>query len=57
MPRPESDVLVVRPEVVSAPSDVGAFGVVEAPLSTFERLYNLPSLRKSVILVVLALAG
>ncbi len=56
MPTPESEVLVERPEIEGKPLDASAFGVVEAPLSTFERLYNWPVLRKSVILLVLALA-
>jgi len=55
MQRLEIDVPVARPEIVGAPSDASAFGVVEAPLSTFERLYNWPALRKLLILVVLAL--
>jgi len=53
---PETEVLVTRPEIIGTPSDASAFGVVEAPLSMFERLYNWPALRKAVILVVLALA-
>jgi NitT/TauT family transport system permease protein len=49
-------ILVVRPEIHRQLLDAAAFGVVEQPLSTFERLYNLTWLRKTLILVVLALA-
>ena len=47
MPRPE-----IHRELVGA----SAFGVVEKPLSTFEKLYNIGALRKVAILVVLAVA-
>lgn len=56
MPDAEAAILVHRPEITGKPSDPSAFGVVEAPLSTFERLYNWPILRKTVILLVLAVA-
>jgi NitT/TauT family transport system permease protein len=49
-------VLVMRPEIQRELKDAAAFGVVEQPLSTFERLYNQPALRKAVIIVLLALA-
>ncbi len=48
-------VLVPRPEFHREPVDSSAFGVVQKPLSRFERLYNNGALRKTVILVVLAL--
>lgn len=47
--------LIARPEVHREPVDSSAFGVVEKPLSTLERLYDLAWLRKLLILVVLAL--
>jgi len=46
---------VARPEVRRQPVDSSALGVVEKPLSTFERIYNKGSVRKAAILVVLAL--
>jgi NitT/TauT family transport system permease protein len=49
-------ILVARPEFHRDLLDSAAFGVVEQPLSTFERLYNLAWLRKTVILMLLALA-
>jgi NitT/TauT family transport system permease protein len=49
-------VLVARPEIHRAVSADSAQGVVEQPLSAFERLYNQPVVRKAVIIVVLALA-
>jgi NitT/TauT family transport system permease protein len=49
-------VLVMRPEIHRELKDAAAFGVVEQPLSTFERLYNQPALRKTVLIVLLALA-
>src|SRR5665811_945553 len=47
--------LVTRPEIHREPVDSAAFGVVEKPLSTFEKLHNIAGLRKTVILLVLAL--
>jgi len=44
-----------RPGIRREPVDSSALGVVEKPLSTFERIYNRGSLRKAAILVVLAL--
>lgn len=51
-PMSESD--VIRPELYGKPVERTKFGVVEKPLSTWERLYNLNALRKAVILIVLA---
>ncbi len=48
-------VLVQRPEIHRDTIESSAFGVVEKPLSRFERLYNISALRKVAILVVLAL--
>lgn len=48
--------LVFRPDLYREPISAAAFGVVEKPLSTFERLYNIPALRKLLILVGLAVA-
>jgi len=50
-----ADVSIVRPEVLRDPVQGADFGVVEKPLSAFERLYNRGFLRKSLILVALAL--
>ena len=49
-------VLVARPDIRHETVDASAFGVVEKPLSPFERVYNLASVRKGFILLVLALA-
>jgi NitT/TauT family transport system permease protein len=46
-------VLRVRPPIHREPVDSSAFGVVEKPLSTFERLYNYSAVRKTAILVLL----
>lgn len=52
---PDKDsVLVSRPEFHREPVDSSAFGVVEKPLSAFEKLYNIGALRKVAILVALA---
>ncbi len=48
--------LVARPDFHRDPVDSSAFGVVEKPLSLFEKLYNLGAVRKALILVVLAVA-
>lgn len=48
-------VLIRRPEIQRDPIASSAFGVVQKPLSRFERLYNISALRKFAILVVLAL--
>jgi NitT/TauT family transport system permease protein len=47
--------LMLRPEFVRPPQTAQDFGVVEAPLTVFERLYNQAWLRKAALLVVLAL--
>jgi NitT/TauT family transport system permease protein len=53
---PERDaILFRRPEVRREAVDSTSFGVVEKPLSRFERLYNVGALRKVAILVALAL--
>lgn len=46
--------LVPRQEIHREPISSAAFGVVEKPLSTFERLYNVGGLRKAAILLLLA---
>lgn len=48
-------VLVARPGIRGQPVDSSAFGVVEKPLTRFEKLYNIGALRKSLILLVLAI--
>ena len=48
--------LVTRPEIRRQPIDSSAFGVVEKPLSPFERIYNVGWVRKAAILIALALA-
>jgi NitT/TauT family transport system permease protein len=53
---PERDaILFRRPEVRREAVDSTSFGVVEKPLSRFERLYNVGALRKVAILIALAL--
>ena len=44
-----------RPERMLKPLDSSTFGVIEKPLSTWEKLYQRPSLRKTFLLVALAL--
>lgn len=51
---PENITSRERPEVINEVTDTG-FGVVEKPLSTFEKLADNSILRKIVVLVVLAL--
>ncbi len=48
-------VLIRRSEIHRDAIEASAFGVVQKPLSRFERLYNISALRKVVILVVLAM--
>lgn len=48
-------VLVVRPDIYREPERAEHIGVVEKPLSLFERAYNIGALRKAVILLALAL--
>jgi NitT/TauT family transport system permease protein len=47
--------LVARPEIRREPVDSSAFGVVEKPLSPFERIYNIGAVRKAAILIALAI--
>lgn len=49
-------ILQVRPPIRREPVDSSAFGVVEKPLSTFEKLYNYSAVRKAFILIVLMVA-
>jgi NitT/TauT family transport system permease protein len=49
-------VLWSRPAIHRETVESSAFGVVEKPLSTFERLYNYSAVRKAAILIVLMLA-
>jgi NitT/TauT family transport system permease protein len=49
-------ILMARPAIHREPLDSANFGVVEKPLSMFERLYNISALRKTAILVVLMVA-
>jgi NitT/TauT family transport system permease protein len=46
--------LVSRPEIHRTTIASSAFGVVEKPLSSFERIYNIGGLRKVAILILLA---
>ena len=47
---------VVRPEIVREPVSSSAFGIVEKPLSTWERITNVGAVRKLALLVVIAIA-
>ncbi|MFL6676138.1 MAG: ABC transporter permease [Massilia sp.] len=49
-------VLWARPPIHREPVDSSAFGVVEKPLSMFEKLYNYSVVRKTAILVLLMVA-
>jgi NitT/TauT family transport system permease protein len=49
-------ILMARPAIHREPLDSANFGVVEKPLSMFEKLYNISALRKTAILVVLMVA-
>jgi NitT/TauT family transport system permease protein len=49
-------VLWSRPSIHREPIESSAFGVVEKPLSTFEKLYNYSIVRKTAILVLLMVA-
>jgi len=49
------NVLVSRPEFVRE-VEISAYGVVEKPLTPWEKLYNNSALRKAVLLVLLATA-
>ena len=43
----------LRPEILKRPQDTQDFGIIEKPLTIFERLYNQVWLRKSFIILVL----
>jgi NitT/TauT family transport system permease protein len=43
-----------RPEIVREPVSSGSFGIVEKPLSTWERITNVGAVRKVALLVVIA---
>src|SRR6478735_7575193 len=45
---------LARPEIVREPVSSGAFGIVEQPLSTWERITNVGAVRKFALLVLLA---
>ncbi|GAB3465297.1 ABC transporter permease [Massilia terrae] len=49
-------ILWSRPPIHREPLDSSQFGVVQKPLSTFEKLYNVSALRKAFILIVLMVA-
>jgi NitT/TauT family transport system permease protein len=49
-------ILQARPPIHRETVDSAAFGVVEKPLSTFEKLYNYSVVRKTAILVLLMVA-
>lgn len=51
IPAPPHD----RPEVYCNPIQSETFGVVQKPLSTWERIYNVGAARKFVLLILLAL--
>ena len=44
---------VLRPEIVQTPRGAQDFGVIEKPLTVFERLYNQVWLRKLFLIAVL----
>jgi NitT/TauT family transport system permease protein len=45
---------VARPEIIHEPVSASAFGIVEKPLSTWERISNVGAVRKAALLVVIA---
>mgnify|MGYP001051623472 CR=1 FL=1 len=47
---------LARPEFIRKPMGTQTYGVVEKPLSLFERIYDLNWVRKLFILLVLAAA-
>jgi len=51
-----TDQSLVRPEFIRSPVSTHSFGVVEKPLSLFERIYDRNWVRKLFILVLLAAA-
>jgi len=46
----------IRPEIQKRPPDTQDFGIIEKPLTVFERLYNQVWLRKCFIILVLIVA-
>ena len=48
--------VILRSEIYRDQVDASAFGVVEKPLSTWERIYNQTAVRKVFILIMLAVA-
>lgn len=50
----DTDLTVQRPEFVREPPTATAFGVVEKPLTAWERVYNVDAVRKFTILLTLA---
>jgi NitT/TauT family transport system permease protein len=51
-----ADAVVARPDAYRDTIDASQFGVVEKPLSAWERIYNITAVRKLAILVFLAVA-
>ena len=51
-----TEVRAARPEGLRPTADVSRIGVVQRPLSAWERIYNITALRKLAILIVLAIA-
>jgi NitT/TauT family transport system permease protein len=49
-------ILWARPSIHRETLDSSKFGVVEKPLSTFEKLYNVSAVRKTAILILLVVA-
>jgi NitT/TauT family transport system permease protein len=45
---------IARPEILREPVSSSAFGIVEKPLSTWERITNVGAVRKTALLIVLA---
>lgn len=45
----------LRPEILRAPHGNGDFGIIERPLTVFERLYNQAWLRKTLLVVLLVI--
>jgi sulfonate transport system permease protein len=52
--KPFVDAPLARPEILREPISSSAFGIVEKPLSTWERITNVGAVRKTALLVVLA---
>src|SRR5688572_15901504 len=50
----ETAASAIRPERHARPVDSAAFGVIQKPLSTWERIYNIGAVRKLAILLALA---